>query len=211
MVNVLAVVVLELFTSQGCSSCPPADELLSKVRNQPGVVALAYHVDYWDHLGWRDPFSSHQWTERQSQYVRAMHLNSAYTPQMVVNGTAQFVGSQASALKSALASSRPAVGKVSVTATRTFNTVTASVHADAPSSDDVMLALFQNDATTSIRAGENSGRTANDDAIVRRLLRVTNGEVKVPVEASWRNIGVVVFLQNRETLAIDNAAVAEVR
>ncbi len=86
----------------------------------------------------------------------------------------------------------------------------ATVHAEPPANDDVMLALFQNDATTSIRAGENQGRTASDNAIVRKLLRVSNGTVTVPVEASWRDVGVAVFLQNRDTMVIDNAAIAPV-
>ena len=88
-------VVLELFTSQGCSSCPSADAFLRKLAKEPRVIRLAFHVDYWNSLGWRDPFSSREWSQRQGAYVRAMKLSSAYTPQMVVNGTRQMVGSSA--------------------------------------------------------------------------------------------------------------------
>src|SRR5687767_14525236 len=90
-------VVVELFTSQGCSSCPSADALLRRIAADPKlrgkVIPLAYHVDYWNHLGWRDPFSSREWSQRQGDYVRAMKLSSAYTPQIVVNGVREMVGS----------------------------------------------------------------------------------------------------------------------
>src|SRR5438045_8210665 len=98
-----AAVVVELFTSQGCSSCPPADALISELSKKQGqVIPLAFHVDYWDNAYWRDPFSSHEWTERQMMYARTFKLNSAYTPQMVVNGTKQFVGSNAMAMNAAI-------------------------------------------------------------------------------------------------------------
>ena len=88
-----APVVLELFTSEGCSSCPPADELISELgASSKSVIPLAYHVDYWNHLGWADPFSSRQWSERQSDYARAMNLDGEYTPQMVISGAWQCGG-----------------------------------------------------------------------------------------------------------------------
>src|SRR5205085_6783021 len=98
-----ALVVVELFTSQGCSSCPPADALISKLaQNRGQVIPLAYHVDYWDRQGWRDPFSSSEWTARQMMYIRGFALNSAYTPQAVVNGTRQFVESSSTAMNAAI-------------------------------------------------------------------------------------------------------------
>ena len=209
---------MELFTSQGCSSCPPADELIRTIARDASlhgkVIPLAFHVDYWDRLGWRDPFSSAEWSRRQFFYVRALSANSAYTPQAVINGGRQFVGSRAEALRTAIdeASHRGAIGTVQVEATRSGNVVTATVHAAAPEGTEVLVALFQNDVTTRISAGENGGRTATEDAIVRRLIRVGSGKVDksltLNVDSSWRNVGVVAFVQNSETLAIGNAAVA---
>src|SRR5439155_8458662 len=115
------------------------------------VIPLAFHVDYWNYVGWSDPFSSPEWSRRQMFYVRALRLDSAYTPQAVVNGSVQLVGSRHGALTAAVddASHRTIVGRVQVNASRSGNTVTASVRADAPPGFDVMLALFENDATTS--------------------------------------------------------------
>jgi hypothetical protein len=207
---ILAAVVVELFTSQGCSSCPPADQLVSELAKQHGqVIPLAFHVDYWDNGAWHDPFSSHQWTERQLMYVQSFKLNGAYTPQMVVNGSRQFVGSNAAAMNAAVgdASRATQAGSVAIDATRSGATINATIRADAPPNSDIVLVVFENGLSTAIRGGENSGRSAVDDAIVRKLWRVQPGKVTIPISASWKNIGVVVFLQDRTTLAIGPAAV----
>ena len=110
-------VVLELFTSEGCSSCPPADALLSELGSSTkGVIPLAYHVDYWNHLGWTDPLSSPRWSERQSAYARAMNLDGDYTPQMVISGEWQAVGSDRSDIARGVAAARsvPSPGRVSL-------------------------------------------------------------------------------------------------
>src|SRR6266436_1020953 len=110
-------VVLELFTSESCSSCPPADALLSKLGSSAnGVIPLAYHVDYWNHLGWSDPFSSRQWTDRQSAYALALDTGGNYTPQLVVNGGWQSVGSDSGSIAREVAAARstPAAGRVSL-------------------------------------------------------------------------------------------------
>src|SRR5947207_25104 len=126
-------VIVELFTSQGCSSCPPADALIHDIANDPAlrgrVIPLAFHVDYWDALGWRDPFSSKDWSERQVRYARTMHLSSAYTPQAVVNGTHEFVGSNRAALSAALetASSAKPAGDIALTARREGNSLIATI------------------------------------------------------------------------------------
>lgn len=172
------------------------------------MIPLAFHVDYWDRLGWRDPFSSPLWTQRQMMYVHSFQLNSAYTPQMVVNGARQFVGSNSMAMNAAIveASRAKAAGSVSVDATREGSKLTATIRADAPANSDIVLAVVENDVSTNIERGENAGRSATDDAIVRRLMRVQNGTVTVPLDPSWKHLGVVVFLQDRTTLAITAAA-----
>ena len=95
-------IVVELFTSEGCSSCPPADKLLAELANRPDILALSFHVDYWDRLGWKDPYSSHQATERQNRYATLLDLASVYTPQIVVDGKWQAVGSDRADIEQAL-------------------------------------------------------------------------------------------------------------
>src|SRR3954467_1004983 len=127
-------VVLELFTSQGCSSCPPAERLLSKLAaagtlGDRTVAPLAFHVDYWNDLGWADPFSLPAWTERQHQYARALGGNRVYTPELVVGGATGMVGSDASAVRQAIQrAARPA--KLAATAAWSAGSVT--VNATAP-------------------------------------------------------------------------------
>lgn len=180
------------------------------------VIPLAFHVDYWDRLGWRDPFSAPDWTRRQQFYARALRLNSAYTPQMVVNGSRQFVGSNAGALEAALAeeSRQPPFGTVQVSLARADNALNAKVSAKvtSPNRTDVVLVLFENGISTKVMAGENAGRTIDNEAIVRRLVRVGTGSVEttVPIalDKTWNpaRLGVAVLLQDHKTLAIRGAA-----
>jgi hypothetical protein len=213
-------VVVELFTSQGCSSCPPADALIHKIANdrklRGRVIPLAFHVDYWDSLGWRDPFSSAEWSQRQALYARTMHLSSAYTPQAVVNGTHEFVGSNRSALNAELerdSNAKPPAANIALTARREGNNVVATIHAAVPASHDLMLAVTEDGVTTKVDHGENAGRTLTDDAIVRRLIRVNPGQttVMIPIDAAWRNVSAAAFVQDRTTLAIGASAAARVQ
>jgi hypothetical protein len=210
-------VVVELFTSQGCSSCPAADAMIHDIANDPAlrgrVIPLAFHVDYWDSLGWRDPFSSAEWTQRQARYARTMHLSSAYTPQAVVNGTREFVGSNRSALSAALEkASNEKRGEITLTARRDGNSLIAAIHATVPAKDDLMLAIVEDGVITKIEHGENAGRTITNDAIVRRLIRVTGQPTTtVPLNSAWRNLSAIAFAQDRATLAIGAAATAQVR
>jgi hypothetical protein len=212
-----APVVVELFTSQGCSSCPPADALIHEIANDPAmrgrVIPLAFHVDYWDSLGWRDPFSSAEWTQRQTRYARTMHLNSAYTPQAVVNGTREFVGSNRAALSAALekASSEKPRTEVMLTARREGNSLIATIHATVPANDDLMLAVVEDGVITKIEHGENAGRTITNDAVVRKLMQVKPGESTVRLDPAWRSLSVTAFVQDRATLAIGTAATVQVR
>jgi hypothetical protein len=194
-------------------------ELTTDAALRGKVIPLAFHVDYWDRLGWRDPFSAADWTRRQQVYAAALHLPSAYTPQMVVNGTRQFVGSNGHALDAALAdeTKQPPFGTVSVSATRDGHALAAKVTATAPSSANVVLAVFENGLVTKVEAGENSGWTIDNEAVVRRLVKVAAGSVdttvSIPLDKSWNpaHLGVAAFLQDRKTMAIRGAAVAAVR
>ena len=186
--------------------------------SRPYIVTklpLAFHVDYWDRLGWRDPFSAAEWSRRQSFYVRALGLPGGYTPQMVVNGARQFVGSNAHALDAALAeeSRQAPFGSVRVSLARGDGALKASVSAKVTSAapTDVVLALVENGISTKVTGGENGGTTIDNDAIVRRLMRVATGSVEttvsIPLEKTWNaaHLGVVVFLQDRKTLTIRGA------
>ncbi|HEV7426304.1 MAG TPA: DUF1223 domain-containing protein [Thermoanaerobaculia bacterium] len=212
-----APVVVELFTSQGCSSCPPADALIHDIANDAAmhvrVIPLAFHVDYWDSLGWRDPFSSAEWTQRQARYARTMRLSSAYTPQAVVNGTREFVGSNRAAMSAALekASNEKPRADIMLTARREGNSLIANIHANVPANDDLLLAIVEDGVTTKIEHGENAGRTITNDAIVRRLMQVKPGESTVRLDPAWRSLNATAFVQDRATLAIGAAATAQVR
>ena len=175
------------------------------------VIPLAFHVDYWDHLGWRDAFSSPDWSRRQMFYARALHLSSAYTPQMVINGTQQFIGSSRAAYLHAIGeeSQRKPNGTISLNAKRNGDTLDATVKANVTGKADVWLAIVQNDAMTKVAAGENAGLSIENAAIVRKLIRVeTDRPVSVPIDKSWGAVTAVAFVQERGTMAIRCATIA---
>ncbi len=173
-------ILVELFTSEGCSSCPPADALLSRLlHEQPianaQIIVLGEHVDYWDGLGWHDRFSSPQFTNRQNEYGAAFHLDSIYTPQMVVDGTAQFVGNdQVQAWRAVAAAARSPKLPLSLSPlTLSGNHVTGTVSAQTSSQPaDLFAALIDPMDSTEVRRGENSGRRLQHVAVVRTLARV---------------------------------------
>lgn len=209
-------VVVELFTSQGCSSCPPADAIVRELARDEHlrghVIPLAFHVDYWNHLGWRDPFSSADWSRRQAFYVRQLALASAYTPQAVVNGSRDVVGNNGGALANAIvaASNEPSWGRLDATVTQTGDALHVKVTGDAAGARDLVVVVYENEATTTVAAGENGGRTLVNDRIVRQLTNAgsVNGKIDkmltIPLASAWnaKNLGVVAFLQDHRTLAI---------
>lgn len=173
-------VLVELFTSEGCSSCPPADALLQKLdHDQPieaaDIIVLGEHVDYWDVLGWHDRFSSHQYTDRQSGYSNRFNLNSSYTPQMVVDGTEQFVGNDVTRARQAIEHAARAP-KLTLTLSPPVTTGRRlSANVTAPVSDlqaDLYAALVEPRAVTEVRRGENSGRRLQHAGVVRTLQRI---------------------------------------
>ena len=207
-------VVVELFTSQGCSSCPSADALLRRIATDPKlrgkVIPLAYHVDYWNHLGWRDPFSSREWSQRQGDYVRAMKLASAYTPQIVVNGSREMVGSNSFQVYRAIEeeSRRKNEGQVNVRIDHGQAVVRAQA---AQSGAELVIVTFENGAAdTKVARGENGGRTLMNDAIVRSLTRVKTQPgraIEQRVALGGAN-GAAAFLQQEGTRRIVASAAA---
>jgi hypothetical protein len=163
-----APVLVELFTSEGCSSCPPADLLLQKIDSD--AIVLGFHVDYWDRQGWKDRFSSHAFTERQQVYADRLHVNGPYTPQMVVDGTAEFVGSDSRRASAEIAKATQRE-KIQIKLAPTA----AGIHVEvsgATSAGDLWLALADDTAATDVRGGENKGRALRHVAVVRSLRRI---------------------------------------
>jgi hypothetical protein len=174
-------VLVELFTSEGCSSCPPADALLAKLeREQPvagaEIIVLEEHVDYWESLGWHDRFSSHQFTDRQSQYARHIGPDDSYTPQMIVDGSDQFVGNDAShALRSiakAAGVSKVALKLASVMVDGDHIAGSVSVSSGHAGQGDVFAVVVEKMASTSVLRGENGGRTLHHVSVVRSMQKI---------------------------------------
>jgi len=166
-------VVIELFTSQGCNSCPPADAFLGELATRRDVLPLAFHVDYWNYIGWEDPFSSPDATFRQREYGRLMNLRAIYTPQMVIDGTAHEVGSNRSAVASAIKQAT-LDGKVPVALMNDENGYRVHIGMGTPAGPAaVWLIEYDPQNVTDVKRGENAGKTLTEYNIVR----------------AWRQIG----------------------
>ena len=160
--------VIELFTSQGCSSCPPADALLGELAARSDVIALAFHVDYWDGMGWRDRFELPLAAQRQQRYVEALGLSSAFTPQLVLDGRRSFVGSDRQSITSALRATQEGMA---VSAHVDDRTLIIELGSGAQGPFDVCVAAYLPRADSHIDRGENSGKTLAEYNIVRAYLR----------------------------------------
>ncbi len=207
-------VLVELFTSEGCSSCPPADALLADLAGRPGVVALSFHVDYWDRLGWRDPFSSAAATARQQSYAQSLGDNRVYTPEMVVGGAVGFVGSRRGEAERAIAAAAPADAvPVTVAAHVRGRSVEAAVRADGLAAGQVVhVALVQRAATSRVGRGENRGRALRHVGVVRAFATVTGGTLRLTLPAGLQagDVRVVAFAQAGETGPVLGVATADV-
>jgi hypothetical protein len=171
-------VLVELFTSEGCSSCPPADDLLRKIdgkhtKDGTVIVGVSEHVTYWDHGGWKDPFDSDAITERQTQYSQRFHLDSPYTPQIVVNGKVQLVGSDGPALLKAINDAQPQAATVRIVSAKIEGgavVMKVSIAGELPQRGaDLYAVVAQDETTTKVTAGENKGRTLENAAVARIL------------------------------------------
>ena len=203
-------VVVELFTSEGCSSCPPADALLiqlsqAKARNGADILVLGEHVDYWNSSNWTDRFSSVEFTERQQSYARRFHLASPYTPQMVVDGSVQFVGNNQDNVYQAISSEseKPKAAAVSLSL-ENEKTLHISVHTSDPNKSHVILAITEDGLASNVKGGENGGRTLRHAGVVRVMRdcgSLSGGnfdrEVQLPMKSDWNpaNLKAVVFVQ----------------
>ncbi|MEO8049623.1 MAG: DUF1223 domain-containing protein [Acidobacteriota bacterium] len=213
-------VVVELFTSEGCSSCPPADLVLERLESGIGVlgvsvIALGEHVTYWDRLGWKDRFSADAFTKRQEAYSFLFRNEGPYTPQVVVNGQAEFVGSdEARARKEILKAAQAPTAQVELTTAGDMVNIKATELPAGARDADVVLAVTETRLDTDVQHGENGGRKLRHTGVVRTVAnvgRIDNpkdgnyaAQARYHLDPSWKreNLKLVVFLQNRKTKRI---------
>jgi hypothetical protein len=222
-----AAVLAELFTSEGCNSCPPADALLEILLHQQPiegvyVIAMSEHVTYWDHQGWKDPFGSQQFTARQQQYGRRFNLDSIFTPQLVIDGMHQVVGSDKRAIEEALLEAiktpKPALN-VEVTSGDAVVNASASGPGLAGDKDaELWFALTEDHLVVDVKRGENANKTMKHSGVVRVLqsagsVEVSSKRVSFELSPEWKreNLRVVAFVQsksNRRIFSTGQAAVS---
>jgi hypothetical protein len=212
--------VVELFTSEGCSSCPPADRLIEKLsasNQDKQVYIMAYHVDYWDHQGWKDRFSSGDYSRRQHQYADWLRVQSLYTPQIVVNGSEEYVGSDEQSVTNAISRSLGNKSTDELVLNSRIEGTKINVSYQAKSKDqdaNLVFALVQKKAQSDVRAGENTGRKLSHVQIVRKLDQVKisdEGKATIPLPEDfkgndWELIGFVQKTANGQITAAAKSA-----
>ncbi len=213
--------VLELFTSQGCSSCPPADALLRKLAKRENVIAISFPVSYWDHLGWKDTLAKAEFNERQYAYAKMRGDREIYTPQLIVDGLTHVVGSSRDAVESAMNYAGERLENVRVPLSLEVEPGNAKISAGSATAGEgarsgkLWLVCFERSVEVAIGDGENSGRRISYTNVARELIPAGewNGEIAqytviIPRGGSFD--GVAVLLQDRESAAVIGAAVASV-
>jgi len=213
--------VVELFTSEGCSSCPPADALVAKIENESGdkpVYILAYHVDYWDRLGWKDQFSSADFSKRQNEYARFLKLQSVYTPQIIINGKTELVGSEEGTLRKAISKSlKNGTGVKLELAVAGTDAKQANLKYTVEGADKkavLQVAVVEKSAVSKVGAGENNGRTLSHVQIVRKLQEFTLTEnigtasISLPNGFDVKSWEIIGFLQSKANGTITGVAKA---
>jgi hypothetical protein len=227
-------VVVELFTSEGCSSCPPADLILKKLSEQPTtpgaeIIALEEHVDYWDHQGWKDPYSNAEYTERQNEYAQVLRKGGIYTPQMIVDGQTEFIGGHASEAMTVIqkASAQPKFDVQLSPSTNTDNNkatfdIRVSNLAALPEVKDseLWVAITEKNLYSDVKAGENSGERLEHAPVVRKIQRVDSfrspgdhqAHAAIKLEGFWQrqNLAFVAFTTDKRTHKITGAATSKV-
>jgi hypothetical protein len=230
--NALEPVVVELFTSEGCSSCPPADALLAHLDSQKSVgsaeiIALEEHVDYWDQQGWKDPFSSSGWTARQYGYSGALGNGNPFTPEMVVDGAAGFVGNRgAMALQEIAKAAERRKAKVEISEVSSQENksalfkITVASTSDILSRDtpEVILAITESGLHSSVKAGENAGEELHHSPVLRELKVIGDlgkntqeaftAQHAVRIDSKWNreNLRAIAFVQEKKSRHILGAA-----
>jgi len=210
-------VLAELFTSEGCNSCPPADRLLEEfLQEQPiegvYVVPLSEHVTYWDHQGWKDPFGAQQFTARQQQYGLRFNLDSIYTPQLVIDGTSEYVGSDRRSIERALRGAGKQVKPaLSVNGTESNGTITVVASGPALVAEDdaeLWVVLTEDGIVVDVKRGENANKTLTHSGVVRMLRSAGDAThaapLSVTLDPSWRRdrLRIVGFVQSRKNRKI---------
>ncbi len=204
-------VTVELFTSQGCSSCPPAERILAELADRPDIVALSYHVQYWDYIGWRDPYGDPRCQKRQERYRAWLKTRFLYTPQVVVGGRYDVVGSRRGEIEERIAEA-DAKSRVAmeVLESQSGPAVRLPHGKTGPDGAQLLAVRYLRQATTEVQRGENAGRTLTERNIVRGLERLTvwdGEERRVPLpEGPDRKHGQAILLQDLATGAILAAA-----
>lgn len=212
-----SVALLELFTSEGCSSCPSADRLLPELaKSDSSIIPLSFHVDYWNRLGWEDPFSNSLFTERQRQYAEQFKLESIYTPQLVINGQYELVGSNRGRAEEVIKK----VLEEKMAVALSFNTVEKKDHqlsftvkaAGDTGKKELIAVIVQKQATMNVKAGENKGVLLQHTNVVRSYVKKKAGEntvfqVTLPKELADDNWQLIVFAQEEKDGKISGASV----
>ena len=210
--NFKSPVVLELFTSQGCSSCPPADFILSKyaTENNGNVIPLAFHVDYWNRLGWKDPFSKAQYSERQREYAQKINSSSVYTPQLIINGKYELVGSKENEIAEIVAKESKINKLIKINIESNVlkdNIVKVKFNlSEIDSNSLVNTALVKKKEITSIKKGENSGlKQTNNNIVFDFKTMFSNNknsfEQTFKFDKNWKSSDflIVIYIQNKKT------------
>jgi hypothetical protein len=223
-----SVAVVELFTSEGCSSCPAADELFGEIvkearaKRQP-VYCLSFHVDYWNNLGWHDPYSDAAFSRRQQEYARVLKSDGVYTPQMIFNGSAECVGSDRrrtrERIDNALKQPADVTLKLSQEETKVADAVVVSYEVSKPPRGSVLsIALVEAELVSKVSRGENHGRTLRHENVVRAFQTIRLGETddgtvrfKVPADLVRKNTSVIAYVQDVETGKVAGATAIELQ
>ena len=213
--NSKSFALLELYTSEGCSSCPPADELLGRIQNEyrdKNVYVLAYHVDYWDKQGWKDIFSSADFTKRQYDYAQFLGKEPIYTPQVIINGKTDYIGSQETSLRNGIKSalSKPASTSLNLEANQNANSFSVNYNVESTSKNSrLLLAVVQKKAKSNVKRGENALRILSHYQIVRNLQSVDLNKSKkgtasilLPKNYNAQDFEIIGFVQDMNSGAI---------